>query len=125
MKQVAARSRSPASQWSPPIFRKRRAAVARSPAASAASRTDSRWASAGVRRPVNAQQIAQPLPDGGDLAVAVRAVGEGPERALVVADGVVVGVHPARPVARGHEVAGARAPCPGRGSSGSRGPRDR
>src|SRR5581483_9681470 len=50
------------------------------------------------------EQIAQPLADRRDLAVAVRALGEGAQGALVVPDRVVVGVHRARPVARGHEV---------------------
>ena len=55
--------------------------------------------------PGERQQIGEPLAHGLHLALAGLAVGQRAQRALVVADRIVVGVDRARPVAGGHQVA--------------------
>ena len=64
------------------------------------------------RRPVNAEQIGEPLARDPHLGVAVPALAEGAERALVVADRIVVRVDRARPVAGGQQIARHPWACP-------------
>src|SRR5204863_7896835 len=55
--------------------------------------------------PGEPQEIGKPLVRGACVAAAAGALGKGLQRAVVVADRVVVGVHRARPVAGGDQVA--------------------
>ncbi len=55
--------------------------------------------------PGEPQQIGEPLAHGADVAVAAGTLAERLERALVVANRVFVGMHRARPIAGGDQVA--------------------
>src|SRR5215510_10419576 len=90
-KQALARSRSPASQWSPPTFLSTRAAPSESPAP-------------------EPQEIGEPLARGAPLRLGRRALTEDREGALVVTNRVVVRVDRARPVAGSQQVASALGP---------------
>ena len=105
-KQAPARSRSPPSQCRPPILRCRRAAPAWSACQLELVTQRHRSArDASARRPVSASRSREPLAHRPHLVLAALALGERAERALIVADRVVVGVDRARPVAGGHQIA--------------------
>ena len=118
-KQALARSRSPASQCSPPILRCRRATPARS--AVGLELLPHRFV---VRErlgppPGERQQIREPLAHRLHLVIAGLAVGERAQRALVVADRIVVGVDRRAPSRRPPSGSARPWSCPVRGSSGS------